>query len=218
MNTLAAEPRTITGKAVKELLTQDQMPAVVYGPKQESTPVTIGLLAFKRLLREGGETSVIDLTGLGKPMQVLIHEVDRDPVTTSPRHADFYAIEKGAKVEVAVPFSFIGESPAVKAGASMVKVMHELDISADAASLPHELEIDISGLAQVGDQVHVKDVKLPHGVTTEVDGEEVVALIQEVAVEVEEAPAPDMDAIEVEQKGKGEDSEAEAPAEEAAAE
>jgi large subunit ribosomal protein L25 len=213
MNTLAAEPRSITGKAAKELLGQDMMPAVVYGPKQEATPVTIGLLAFKRLLREGGETSVIDLTGLGKPMQVLIHEVDRDPVTTSPRHADFYAIEKGAKVEVAVPFTFIGESPAVKAGASMVKVMHELDISADAASLPHELEIDISGLENVGDQIHVKDVKLPAGVTTEVEGDEVVALIQEVEVEVEEAPAPDMDAIEVEQKGKGEEGEADAPAE-----
>jgi large subunit ribosomal protein L25 len=214
MNTLSAEPRSITGKASRELLAEDKMPAVVYGPKQEATPVTIGLLAFKRLLREGGETSVIDLTGLGSPMQVLIHEVDRDPVTTSPRHADFYAIEKGAKVEVAVPFSFVGESPAVKAGANLVKVMHELDISADAAKLPHEIEIDISGLENVGDQIHVKDVKLPSGVTTEVEGDEVVALIQEVTVEEEEVTAaPDMDAIEVEQKGKGEEGAEEAAAE-----
>lgn len=212
MNTLSAEPRTITGKAAKKLLAQDMMPAVVYGPKQEATPVTIGLTEFKRLLREGGETSVIDLTGLGSPMQVLIHEVDRDPVTSVPRHADFYAIEKGAKVEVAVPFSFVGESPAVKAGASMVKVMHELDISADAAKLPHEIEIDISTLGNVGDQIHVKDVQLPSGVTTDVDGEEVVALIQEVEVEAEETAAPDMDAIEVEQKGKGEEGEADAEA------
>jgi large subunit ribosomal protein L25 len=221
MNTLAAEPRTITGKAVKELLTQDQMPAVVYGPKQEAMPVSIGLLAFKRLLREGGETSVIDLTGLGKTMQVLIHEVDRDPITSSPRHADFYAIEKGAKVEVAIPFTFVGESPAVKAGASMVKVMHELDISADAANLPHEIEVDISSLDHVGSQIHVKDIKLPTGVTTEVEGDEVIVLIQEVEVETEDTTGgPDMDAIEAEQKGKGEDagdSEADS-AEEAAAE
>jgi len=212
MNTLAAEPRTITGKAVKDLLTQDLMPAVVYGPKQEALPVSIGLLAFKRLLREGGETSVIDLTGLGKTVQVLIHEVDRDPITSSPRHADFYAIEKGAKVEVAVPFSFIGESPAVKAGGSMVKVMHELAISADAAKLPHEIEVDISGLAQVGDQIHVKDLTLPNGVTTEIEGDEVVALIQEVAIEEENTEGPNMEAIEVEQKGKGEEGSAEAEA------
>ncbi len=188
------------------------MPAVVYGPKQEALPVSIGLLAFKRLLREGGETSVIDLTGLGKTVQVLIHEVDRDPITSSPRHADFYAIEKGAKVEVAVPFSFIGESPAVKAGGSMVKVMHELAISADAAKLPHEIEVDISGLAQVGDQIHVKDLTLPNGVTTEIEGDEVVALIQEVAIEEENTEGPNMEAIEVEQKGKGEEGSAEAEA------
>lgn len=204
MNTLAAEPRTITGKAVKELLTQDRMPAVVYGPKQDALPVTISLHEFKRILRDVGESSVIELTGLGGTMQTLIHEVDRDPVTNQPRHADFYAIEKGAKVEVAVPLSFIGESPAVKAGGSLVKVMHELDIEADASKLPHELEIDISTLENVGDQIHVKDIKLPAGVTTPIDSEEVVAVIQEVQAEEESAPAPDMAAIEVEQKGKAE--------------
>lgn len=209
MNTLAAEPRTVTGKAVSELLAQDLMPAVVYGPKQEATPITISLREFKRILRDIGESSVIDLTGLGSAsMQTLIHEVDRDPVTNQPRHADFYAIEKGAKVEVAVPLSFIGESAAVRGGASMVKVMHELDIEADAAKLPHELEIDISSLENIGDQIHVKDIKLPSGVTTPIDGEEVVALIQEVVEEVESTEgAPDMSAIEVEQKGKAETEE-----------
>jgi large subunit ribosomal protein L25 len=211
MNTLAAEPRSITGKAVKELLTKDQMPAVVYGPKQEAMPISIGLLAFKRMIRENGESSVIDLTGLGTPLQVLIHEVDRDPVTSSPRHADFYAIEKGAKVEVAIPLTFIGESAAVKGGASMVKVMHELEVSADASKLPHELEVDISTLENIGDQIHVKDIKLPAGVTTPVDGEEVIVLIQEVEVEPETTEGPDMDAIEVEQKGKGEDGDASEP-------
>jgi large subunit ribosomal protein L25 len=219
MNTLAAEPRTITGKAVKDLLTQDLMPAIVYGPKQEAMPISIGLLAFKRMIRENGESSVIDLTGLGSPMQVLIHEVDRDPVTSSPRHADFYAIEKGAKVEVAIPLSFIGESAAVKAGASMVTVMHELEVSADASKLPHEIEVDITALENVGDKIHVSDIKLPSGVTTPVDGEEVIVLVQEVAVETEEdSAAPDMDAIGVEQKGKGEDGDEDASTEEAAAE
>jgi large subunit ribosomal protein L25 len=152
-------------------------------------------------------------------MQVLIHEVDRDPVTSSPRHADFYAIEKGAKVEVAIPLSFIGESAAVKAGASMVTVMHELEVSADASKLPHEIEVDITALENVGDKIHVSDIKLPSGVTTPVDGEEVIVLVQEVAVETEEdSAAPDMDAIGVEQKGKGEDGDEDASTEEAAAE
>jgi large subunit ribosomal protein L25 len=210
MITLAATPRTITGKSSAKLSKEGQMPAVVYGPKQEAVSIALPLLEFKRILRDEGESTVIDLTGLGKAMQVLIHEIDRDPVTGTPRHADFYAIEKGAKVEVAVPISFIGESAAVKAGANLVKVMHELEIESEAADLPHEIEVDISTLENIGDQIHVSDIKLPKGVVAKVEGEEVVALIQEVEVEPEETPVLDMDAIEVEQKGKGEEATEEA--------
>jgi len=184
------------------------MPAVVYGPKQDATSISLSLPEFKKVLRDAGESSVIELTGLGSPMQVLIHDVDVDPVTSTPRHADLYAIEKGAKVEVAVPLSFIGESPAVKAGANLVKVMHELEIEADPANLPHEIEVNIETLAAEGDQIHVSDLKIPAGVTVKVEAEEVVALIQAVEVEAEEeTAAPDMDAIEVEKKGKEEESE-----------
>ena len=207
MTTLTVTPRTITGKTATRLAKEGQMPAVVYGPKQESTPIALSVLEFKRILRDEGESTVIDLVGLAKPLQVLIHEVDRDPVTETPRHADFYAIEKGAKVEVAVPISFIGESAAVKAGANLVKVMHELEIEAGAADLPHEIEVDISALENVGDQIHVSDIKLPKGVVAQVEGDEVVALIQETEVEPEEpTSALDMDSIEVEKKGKTEES------------
>jgi large subunit ribosomal protein L25 len=210
MTTLTVTPRTTIGKSSAKLSKDGQMPAIVYGPKQETLPVALSLLEFKRILRDEGESTVLELAGLGAPMQVLIHDVDVDPVTSVPRHADFYAIEKGAKVEVAVPLTFIGESPAVKAGGNLVTVMRELDIESDAANLPHEIEVDISGLENIGDQIHVSDLKLPKGVVAQVEAEEVVALIQEVEVEAEEdTAAPDMDAIEVEQKGKGDEAEEE---------
>lgn len=208
MFTLTASTRDITGKSAgPALLLQGLIPAVIYGPKQEATSISLPLADFKKILRDGGESSVIELSGLGSTMQVLIHDVDLDPVTSIPRHADLYAIEKGAKVEVAVPLEFVGESAAVKAGANLVKVMHELEIEADAANLPHEIEVDISVLAAEGDQIHVSDLKLPAGVTTAVDGDEVVALVQAVEVESEETPVLDMDSIEVEKKGKDETEE-----------
>jgi large subunit ribosomal protein L25 len=208
MITLEVKPRTIIGKSSSHLAKVGEIPATVYGPKQEALSVSLSLLEFKRILRNEGVSSVLELTGLGKSsVQVLIHEIDHDPVTGTPRHADFYAIEKGAKVEVAVPISFIGESAAVKAGGSLVKVMHELEIEVAPESLPHEIEVDISALASMGDQIHVRDIKLPKGVELRVDGEEVVALIQEVEVEPEETTAaPDMDSIEVEKKGKADES------------
>ena len=205
--TLTATKREERGKAAAKLLADDRLPAVVYGPKQATEAITLSLPDFKKVLRDAGESSVIELQGLDKPLQVLIHDVYRDPVSTDPRHADLYAIEKGAKVEVAVPLSFVGESMAVKLGANVVKVLHELPIEAAAADLPHEIEVDIAALAAVGDQIHVKDLKLPKGVTATVEGDEVVALAQEVEQESEEdaAGAPDMDAIEVEKKGKEEE-------------
>lgn len=204
---LTATKREETGRKAKSLLADGIMPAVVYGPKQEAVAISVPSRAFEKALKDAGESTVIELSGLGETMQVLIHEVDRDPVTNVPRHADLYAIEKGAKVEVAVQLSFVGESPAVKGGANLVKVMHEVEIEAAPADLPHEIEVDISALAAVGDQIRVEDLKIPAKVTVLTPAEEVVALIQEVAVEAEEAPAAvDMSAIEVEKKGKEEEA------------
>lgn len=207
---LTASKRIDTGKCVKRLLSSGSMPAVVYGPKQDAITISVPLRDFEKVLKNAGESAIVELGGLGTTLQVLIHEVDRDPVTDTPRHADFYAIEKGAKIEVAIPLTYINESPAVKAGASLVKVLHELEIEAAPGDLPHDIEVDISTLLAVGDQIHVGDLTLPKGVEAKMEKDQVVALIQDVEVE-EEAPvvAPDMASIEVEKKGKTEE---EAPA------
>jgi large subunit ribosomal protein L25 len=194
------------GKSTKVLAGEGVIPAVVYGPKQEAIPVSVPLLAFEAILRHGGESALIELSGLEKPVQALVHDLDRDPVTHVPRHVDFYAVEKGAKVTVSVPLSFVGESMAVKSGANLVKVLHEIEIEADATKLPSEIEVDITSLNAEGDQIHVSDLKAPSGVAILTSEEEVVALAQAVAEETEEETAgPDMSAIEVEQKGKSED-------------
>ena len=209
MITLQATAREATGKAArKEADANETVPAVVYGPKQEAIHISIGLADFERILRNEGESTLIELHGLEKPIQVLIHDIDVDPVTSRPRHADFFAVEKGAKVKVMIPLSFVGESLAVKTGSNLVKVTHEVEVEADPAKLPHEIEVDISALAAEGDQIHVSDLTAPAGVAIITDPEETVALAQAVAVEVEEETAgPDMDAIEVEKKGKDEETE-----------
>jgi len=204
-HTLTVSPRTLIGKSSIPLKGEGSLPATVYGPKQDALSITVPLHEFEALLRHGGESALITLEGLEKPMQVLVHDLDRDPVTHTPRHADFYAVEKGAKVTVSVSLSFVGESAAVKAGANLVKVMHEIEIESDPTKIPTEIEVDISALAAEGDQIRVSDLKAPPGVEILTSGEEAVALAQAVAEESEEESAgPDMDAIEVEKKGKEE--------------
>lgn len=208
MNTLTAEKRDVLGKHVKTLRAAGQMPAVVYGAKEPSTPITILLKEFEKVFKKVGESSAISLSGLGgEPLSVLIHEVDYDPVTSVPRHADFYAIEKGTKVEVSVSLTFAGESPAIKAGANLVKVLHEVDIEAQSDDLPHEIPVDLSVLVNIDDQIHARDLKMPHGVTLKTPPDEIVVLAQEVEEDAEESSeTPDMASIEVEKKNKQSDT------------
>ena len=182
MLTLQVNKREAGSAAV--LRREEKVPAVVYGAHQESTPIAVSAKEFEKVLKEAGEATVVSLAGLGADLPVLIHEVDLDPLTSRPRHIDFYAITKGEKVEVSLPLEFIGESAAVKAGANLVKVVHELPIKADPMNLPHDIKVDLSALAAVGDQIHVKDLAVPAGIELMVDAEEVVALAQEVKEEV----------------------------------
>ncbi len=140
------------------------IPAVFYGPKEETTSIAINQIEFKKVWKEAGESSVVVLKGTNGEHDTLIQVVDVHPVTGIPRHADFYVMEKGKKVQVGVPLEFEGTSPAVKdLGGLLVKVLHELEIEAMPKDLPHELKVDISALAALDSQILAQDIKLPSG-------------------------------------------------------
>lgn len=207
MNTLTIEKREELGKRAKTLHAQGRVPAVVYGPKYKSVPIVISLKEFENTLKEAGESSVVSLTGLESPLSVLIHDIAYDPITSTPVHVDFYVIEKGAKVVVSVPLIFEGESPAVKAGANLVKVLHSIEIEADATHLMHEITIDVSKIVAIGDSIHAGDIPLKSGVTLVTEPKEVIVIAQEVEEEsTEVTEATDIANIEVEKKGKQEEA------------
>lgn len=213
MLTLKADKRTDTTAAA--LRRRGSIPAVVYGAHHASTPIAVEARAFEKVLRAAGEATIVSLAGLGEPLPTLIHEVDLDPITNHPRHVDFYAVTKGEKVEVAIPLVFEGVSPAVEAGANLVKVLYEIEVEADPMNLPHDIIVDLSALVKIGDQIHAKDLVLPAGVELVTDLKGVIALVQEV-VEVKEevaVPVADIASIEVEKKGK-EETEGETAAQE----
>ena len=206
--TLEVKARTERGKALKKLREAGKLPAVVYGPKEESQALTIDAKVFDKLFEEAGESTIITLKGLKEDTEVLVHDVAFDPERGGMTHVDFYAIEKGKELTTHVPLEFVGEAPAVKLGGTLTKVLHEIEVTCIPSALPKEIEVDVSALVDFEKQIHVSDLVLPASVKIENDPEEVIALVQAVEEEVDEAPqAVDMDAIEVEAKGK-EDSEA----------
>ena len=201
-----------TKEKLHKIRKEGKIPAVFYGPKEPSTPIALSEIEFIKAWRQAGESSVIALDAGGETHDALIQEVDVDPVTGAVRHADFYIVEKGKKVQVHVPLVFKGAPPAVKElGGTLTKVLHELEIEAKPADLPHELTVSTESLVDFEAKVLAKDIALPNGVTLITNPEEVVALVSEVKEEVEEEAPVDLSAIEVtDQKGKKEE-EGEAP-------
>lgn len=185
---------------------EGQVPAVVYGPKQEPISLCIDRQTFEKTLEEAGESSVISLEGLGDSVEVLVHDVAFNPVKGGVQHVDFYAIERGKELTTNVPLEFIGEAPATKSEGVLTKALHEVEITCRPSALPRHIEVDVSTLATFDDVIRVKDLVMPEGVKIESDLEETVVLVTPVKEEVEEPDTVDMDSIEVEQKGKAEDS------------
>jgi len=216
MNTLTATKRSKADK-LAIIRSNGMIPAVVYGARVENTQISVPSMPFIKLLKTAGETSTIVLEIAGEKetdkvskIDVLIHDVQADPIRGFPIHVDFLAVDMNKPIEVTVPLEFIGVAPAEKSGLGvLVKALHEVEIEALPKDIPHTLSVDVSTLLTLEDQIHVKDIILPKGVTLITEDDEVVALVSEVKEEVEAAPV-DLSAIEVEKKGKKEEEGVEA--------
>ena len=217
MFSIKAKKRDL-GAKVGAIRAAGEIPAVFYGAGEANTSISLSKSDFKKVWRQAGESSAVKVDLGDKQIDVLIHEVQVDPVSSEPIHVDFLAIDMKKKIKVNVPLEFVGVAEAVKSGiGNLVKVLHEIEIEALPADLPHNLEVDISALATLEDQIYVSGIKLPAGVEAITPGTDVVASIVAQVEEKEEVAAPvDLSAIEVsEKKGKKEEegTEGEAPAE-----
>lgn len=211
---LVVENRAERGKKLNALRNAGKLPAVLYGPKEaETTALTIDKKAFNILLKDAGESSLITLTGLSVPKDVLIQDVAFDAERGGVTHVDFYAVEADKEITVHIQLEFIGEAPAVKLGGTLTKVLHEIEVSCLPKNLPQHISVDVTALVDFEKQIHVSDLAIPDGVTLKTDKEDVVALVQAVKDEViAEVAQVDMSAIEVEKKGKDEEATASAEA------
>ena len=170
--TLAAETRDRVGKGASRALRREgRVPAVIYGNKEEPTPIHVPEKELTRLLMTGHfMNSVIMVDVGGKPARTLPKDVTFDVVSDRPIHVDFLRISEHAKVHVNVPVHFVDEekAPGIKRGGVLNVVRHELELVVDAANIPDEIIISLAGL-EVGDAVHISHVKLPEGATPAIE-------------------------------------------------
>lgn len=162
--TLTAEPRTITGRKSKNLRKSGLLPATIYGKKAKSVSVQVKTDEFAKVYKQARETGLVELLPAGR--QVLIHNVQLDPVSDRPLHVEFFQVDLKEKVKTKVPIEFIGESPLVaqKQGV-LLTLLDEIEVEALPTDLPEKISIDVSTLTAVNQELKVSDLKVPGGVT-----------------------------------------------------
>jgi large subunit ribosomal protein L25 len=164
--TLSAEPRDRAGKGASRHLRRDgRIPAVIYGDKKEPISIHLAERELMKALNTGHfMNSVVMIDGVGATVRTLPKDVQLHPVSDRPLHVDFLRIGEHTTVHVNVPLRFENEeaSPGIKRGGVLSVVRHEVELVVDAAEIPDEIVVDLTGY-EVGDSIHISAVTLPKG-------------------------------------------------------
>jgi large subunit ribosomal protein L25 len=164
---LSAKPRDGKGKGDNhKLRAAGQVPAVVYGHNEPTRSVALDghelELLFKRV---HVENTIIELAIDGEkgPVKTLVREVQKHPARGNVLHVDFYQIHAGEMINIQVPLHFVGTPVGVKNGGMLQHTMDELDIRVSADAIPERIDVDVAAL-EIGESIHVSDLKIPSGV------------------------------------------------------
>ena len=195
--TLEVAPRTTVGRHVSGLRRQGLVPGIIYGHSVKPLTVEIPGKDFARMFHRAGRSHLLQLRVEGERVArpVLIKELQINPRTAEPVHVDFFQVNLLEKLTVQVPVVLVGEAPATKFNAGeLLHLIHQLEVSCLPDAIPGEIDIDVSGLAEIDDAVRISEVQLPEGVelAAALDPDEVIAKIAAPRVQEEEA-APEVE-------------------------
>ncbi|WCM94438.1 50S ribosomal protein L25/general stress protein Ctc [Acidovorax sp. NCPPB 2350] len=193
MNFVAFERAKQGTGASRRLRISGKTPGIVYGGSNEPQLIEIDHNAlWHALKKESFHSSVLEMELAGKTSKVLLRDVQYHPFKQLVLHIDFQRVDEKTKLHMKVPLHFAGaeESPAVKIDKCMVNpVANELDVTCMPSDLPEFINVDLSKLEK-GRSLHLKDIKLPRGVSAVVRGSQQNPVLVSVVVPAAEPEAP----------------------------
>jgi large subunit ribosomal protein L25 len=187
--------RSATSKnAARRVRSGGSVPGVLYGRKREPIAVTFNEKELlKSLDKDKRRNTVLKLTvrdaGKSEEVTAMVRDAQINPLSRRLVHVDFLAVDLNAEVNVTVPLVLIGKPVGVTNGGNLHQSMHLVPIAAKPAAIPTKLEVDVSSL-DIGDALHVSDLKLGEGVRVVLAAKEAIAsVVAPKAEKVEEAAA-----------------------------
>jgi large subunit ribosomal protein L25 len=177
-STLTAELRSDKGsRPAGRLRREGRLPGVLYGLGEESVSVTVNAHQLGTILSsKSGANTLITLQIDGRDQLALARQVQRDAVKGSLVHVDFVRVRADQTIQAEVRLDLQGEAEGVSNGGMLEQLMHTLTVEGKPGQLPNEIAHDVSAL-ELGDQLHVGDIKVPAGIIVVNDAEELIATI-----------------------------------------
>jgi large subunit ribosomal protein L25 len=181
---LTAETRQRSGtSSVRRMRKEGLVPAVIYGRKTENANIKVNTKAVTTLLKDSASDNVLvnlQIDG-AKTQLALIQKVQHDYLKGGILHIDFHAVDLNESIHAVVPLELIGEAEGVKAGGQLDMMLHKIEVHCLPKDLPEKIIIDVTHVGQ-GTGVHVRDLKLPEGVSVQMDPDVILLSISEPRV------------------------------------
>jgi len=189
---IAAQTRDEFGKgAARRIRREGLVPAVLYGHGTETRHLT--LPGHQLMLALKTPNVLLYLDGLKNGSEIALPKaVQRDPIKGILEHVDLILVRRGEKVTVEIPIRVIGDIDAVGDG-MLDQQLVQIPLEAEATSIPQRIDVDVTGM-EVGQAVHASDLKLPPGVSLQVEPD---TLVLHVIARTTEEPAEEAEAAEV---------------------
>jgi len=213
---MEVKKREALGKeASKKMRREGIVPAVIYGPTIDTTPLEIAFKDLSKILDVGGRENVlidakiegIKKTALSKT--VIIKDVQRDPVRGSIKHVDLLEVQMDKVIRVSVPIHITGEAKGVELGGILQHETRELEIECLPSDIPESIDVDVTDL-DIGDSFHVSDLEVKENIKILVDGEHNIVSVATPQKEEEEKTAEELEQELSESFEEGEQAEGEA--------
>lgn len=192
--TLEVEVRRQTGKgAARKLRRAGRVPGVLYGRGIEPLPIAVEVRALEGTLQAAaGANVLVDVVvrddGQVRNELAMLQDLQRDVLSRRVIHVDLHRVSLTERVHARVPVVLRGEAPGVREGGVLEFLRHEVEVSGLPTDLPEHLELDVSDLG-VGHSLHVRDLRIPEGVSLLTPADETLVTVLAPAVTPEEEVA-----------------------------
>jgi len=213
-----AEKRNVVGKQVKALRRQGILPGVIYGRHIEAFPIQMDAHDAALILDKLTASSLITIDVDGEKFNVLMRDRQRDVIFGDLLHVDFLVVSLTEKLRATVELKLVGEAPVADNPEVVVtQVLNAIEIEALPQDLPEVIEVDISTLETVDDEITVADLDLGEDIAILTDPSETIVSVGYVAQEevAEEEEVEGLAEPKVVERGKKEAAGEEAEGEEA---